>query len=247
MGFAHACAITSDGAPYCWGRGWGDTPQPVPATVTFQSLDGDFRTFCGLTESGEAWCWGSNDEGQFGNGERDASSDVYHTTPVPVLTDLRFSQIAVGSRHACGIDTETESAWCWGDDFNGQLGDGTRPAGASLTSTWGSPPRAGRPPNRRRSAGAGWSAATRSTTSPSRSADRPRPGAPSDIRGERDAPGTTRSRRWRSGWDPAPPPPRTLGDAGCTPRSGHTRGRTRPDRSSCSFARSRPRARSPSG
>jgi alpha-tubulin suppressor-like RCC1 family protein len=34
-----------------------------------------------------------------------------------------FTHLAAGDNHTCGIDT-TGSAWCWGADSAGQLGDG---------------------------------------------------------------------------------------------------------------------------
>ena len=34
-----------------------------------------------------------------------------------------FTTLAAGQSHTCGIDT-TGTAWCWGDDAYGQVGDG---------------------------------------------------------------------------------------------------------------------------
>jgi alpha-tubulin suppressor-like RCC1 family protein len=40
-------------------------------------------------------------------------------------SDLFFSKVATGWRHSCGLDPRG-LAWCWGNNFWGQLGDGTR-------------------------------------------------------------------------------------------------------------------------
>jgi alpha-tubulin suppressor-like RCC1 family protein len=40
-------------------------------------------------------------------------------------SDLFFSSVSTGWRHTCGLDPRG-LAWCWGDNFWGQLGSGTR-------------------------------------------------------------------------------------------------------------------------
>jgi alpha-tubulin suppressor-like RCC1 family protein len=40
-------------------------------------------------------------------------------------SDLFFSSVSTGWRHSCGLDPRG-LAWCWGNNFWGQLGDGTR-------------------------------------------------------------------------------------------------------------------------
>jgi len=131
LAVGHTCALTTEGAAYCWGRHWGLSPQPVPTPVRFATLSGGASTFCGLTDSGEAWCWGSNRDGLFGNGEQDdpQAPEIYRTVPTQVVTELRFSKLSVGGRHVCAIDTERSEAYCWGSDDTGQLGDGTPSSG----------------------------------------------------------------------------------------------------------------------
>lgn len=83
---------------------------------------------CALTTAGEAYCWGNNGSGQLGIGQADYGP---HATPAPVVGSLRFTSLAAGGHHTCGLTT-TGDAYCWGGNWAGQLGsgstDGARPA-----------------------------------------------------------------------------------------------------------------------
>jgi len=130
-GGAHTCALTGAGAAYCWGgntagqlgSGSGNNLSTVPSLVagglTFDRVAAGAATTCALTVSGAAYCWGANDVGQLGTGVADSLA----RTPQPVTGALTFRTITVGGRHACGLTTDS-LAYCWGDDANGQLGDG---------------------------------------------------------------------------------------------------------------------------
>ena len=43
---------------------------------------------------------------------------------VPVLGGIRFSSVSGGLFHSCGVSTSS-TAYCWGRNDQGQLGDGT--------------------------------------------------------------------------------------------------------------------------
>ena len=51
------------------------------------------------------------------------SGDVSDTTSVTVVA-IHFASVVAGGGHSCGIRTDG-AAYCWGDNGNGQLGDGT--------------------------------------------------------------------------------------------------------------------------
>lgn len=139
-GESTGCGINSQRLLFCWGSSqWGTVGNgtlatayfaPVPATVLserFESLDGGGDHMCALTTQGFAYCWGRDDFGQLGD-----TLLVNSTTPIPVVgpdglmaTRLRFSSIAAGGSHTCGVEAGTGTAWCWGDGSSGQRGDGT--------------------------------------------------------------------------------------------------------------------------
>ena len=133
-GRLHTCGVTAAGTAYCWGgNGFGQlgdgtatnrlTPVLVqpPTGVSFAAVDaGDFHT-CGVTAAGTAYCWGANGSAQLGDGTTiDRSSPV----PVPPPTGVSFAAVTAGRLHTCGV-TPAGTAYCWGSNSVGQLGDGT--------------------------------------------------------------------------------------------------------------------------
>jgi alpha-tubulin suppressor-like RCC1 family protein len=140
-GEQHTCALTQGGAAYCWGLnsrgelGDGTTiNRSAPVAVTgghvFESITtgGAGNGFsCALTGAGAAWCWGQNIAGQLGIGSVD---NLPHSAPVPVTGGIVFDSLSAGPTHVCGL-TAAGSAWCWGSNQLGELGDGSltpRPA-----------------------------------------------------------------------------------------------------------------------
>lgn len=93
----------------------------VTPTNAFVSIDAGSTHACGLTSGGQPWCWGRNSVGQLGDSTASA-------TTVPVATFQMgwnaFTQLTAGALHTCAI-TSAGQAWCWGNNGDGRLGDGT--------------------------------------------------------------------------------------------------------------------------
>jgi alpha-tubulin suppressor-like RCC1 family protein len=137
-GVNHTCGLTSAGAAWCWGaNNLGElgipasnrevTPVAVnaPASIAFDLISAGNEAggvTCARSVTGEAWCWGANNQAQLGRGTRDF---VPHDVPERVSGQLKFATIDVGTgSHVCGV-TSDGTAYCWGGNRNGALGDGT--------------------------------------------------------------------------------------------------------------------------
>jgi len=135
-----ACGLTAVGAAYCWGEnasgqlGIGTTTGPdacsghpcslVPLLVSgglqFRAITVGFAHVCALTIGGAAYCWGANGVGELGTG----GPPVGSTTPALIAGGLTFASLSAGSQHTCGV-TVAGVVYCWGRNYEGQLGDGS--------------------------------------------------------------------------------------------------------------------------
>jgi alpha-tubulin suppressor-like RCC1 family protein len=132
-GGGHTCGLTADSLAYCWG--WNFSGELGSGTTTLTELrplavqsgqrwrdiqPGDAHT-CAINAAGRLFCWGDNVYGQVGDGV----FSINRPSPTAVATELTFVQVSTGFLYSCAV-TASGSAYCWGFNDRGQLGDGSR-------------------------------------------------------------------------------------------------------------------------
>ena len=134
-GSYHTCAIMSDRSVMCWGDNWNgqigdgtnaDKTTPVeisiPSNSSAFSLDAGALHTCLGVNDGSLFCWGYNAYGQLGNGGNGNSNSP---VGVPLSAEQFLSSVQVGLFHSCAL-FDSGGVACWGDNSNGQLGDGSQ-------------------------------------------------------------------------------------------------------------------------
>lgn len=135
-GGTHVCAVTSDGAVWCWGHTAegqagviAGSPLLRPARVA--GIDGavavaaNYEVSCALKGDGTVWCWGWG--WCLGIGD----STVRTTVPLRVSSLDRVIAIEDGGSYMCAL-RDDGTVWCWGRSYRGIFGDGASGAPESL-------------------------------------------------------------------------------------------------------------------
>jgi alpha-tubulin suppressor-like RCC1 family protein len=138
----HTCALLSSGGVKCWGNNaWGQLGDGtrdnkfIPVDVSGLSTSGVVAISaggshtCALLSSGGVKCWGINEFGQLGKGESNGSEilkdNLFSTIPIDVVgLSSGVTAISAGGAHTCAL-MNSSGIKCWGDNFSGQLGNGT--------------------------------------------------------------------------------------------------------------------------
>jgi alpha-tubulin suppressor-like RCC1 family protein len=127
-GWTHTCGLTGNGNAFCWGLNGdgqlGDGSQldrlvPTRVRGTIETLTAGNVHTCGLS-AGQALCWGGNRFGQLGDGTTEGKPQP---TPVVGLPSAA-TQVVAGAAHTCAL-VSGGAAYCWGQNLQGQLGDGS--------------------------------------------------------------------------------------------------------------------------
>ncbi|MAQ71925.1 MAG: hypothetical protein CL565_06995 [Alphaproteobacteria bacterium] len=141
-----SCGIQADGSGWCWGAdnysqiGDGATStghaEPYPLDdggATWSSISVGEKYACGVQTNGSGWCWGTESYGSLGNGGTE--SDVLASPTALDDGGATWSEIvAVKANNTCGIKDD-DSAWCWGYDNFGELGNGAAITGTQISPT----------------------------------------------------------------------------------------------------------------
>ena len=90
-------------------------------TTNLQLVSLGYSHTCAIVENGDVYCWGRNHIGQLGVGN---TTDQYLPTKVLLPSGRTATAIEAGAYHTCAI-LDDNSIKCWGQNTNGQIGDGT--------------------------------------------------------------------------------------------------------------------------
>ena len=93
----------------------------VTGELLFRQVAAGLSHTCAVAIDNRAYCWGWNVYGQLGDG----TTTVSRPTPKPMIGGVSFIEVSAGVRHSCGLSLD-HRIYCWGDNNEGQLGDGTR-------------------------------------------------------------------------------------------------------------------------
>ena len=136
LGNGFSCGRTAAGQGYCWGVGSDGrlgsiltANSPAPRAITggllLASLAAGYSHACGITVGTVLYCWGANRSGQLGAGMIAGSA-----SPIRVIgfqaVEVTVAGIGTGSgAHSCAIAADRLTVRCWGQNDEGQLGNGT--------------------------------------------------------------------------------------------------------------------------
>jgi alpha-tubulin suppressor-like RCC1 family protein len=130
VGWDHGCALLGSGSVRCWGYNFygevGDgttVSRSAPVAVTGVSnatrIAAGHDRSCAVLSNGSLLCWGSNLAGEIGDG----TTGGIRSTPVAVIGMSESLSLALGQRHTCALRSDS-AVLCWGDNADGQLGNG---------------------------------------------------------------------------------------------------------------------------
>jgi hypothetical protein len=127
--YTYVCEVSDHGALACSGNTPGYTkidPTAIPSLdqgVQMVSAGAEF--VCALLDNSVVKCWGENYYGQLGT-EQGIKNNKIITKPVEVAgLGPGVVKIASGSRFTCAL-LDSGEVKCWGQNYKGQLGDGTQ-------------------------------------------------------------------------------------------------------------------------
>jgi alpha-tubulin suppressor-like RCC1 family protein len=137
-------AVRTNGSAWAWGRNncgqLGDNTTANKSSPV--SVVGGFSDWCsvsagryhslGIRVGGAVWAWGSNGSGRLGDGTTTSTS-----SPVSVVGAFAdWCGVSAGGYHSLAVRTNG-TAWAWGANTSGALGDNTTVAKSSPVSVVG--------------------------------------------------------------------------------------------------------------
>lgn len=127
----HMLAARNDHTLWVWGGNatgqlGNGVYYPIYTPVHLSSIDsvtqaagGKFHSLV-LKDDGTVWAWGFNTDGQVGA----IGAKLEQTTPIQVDFLANVTAIAAGGYHSVALRSDG-TVWAWGDNYYGQVGDGS--------------------------------------------------------------------------------------------------------------------------
>ena len=127
----HSLALASDGTVWAWGHNdcgqLGDgttinktTPEQVIGLSGAVAISAGNSVSYALKSDGTVWAWGKGTNGALGDG-----TEIHKLTPVQVVGLTNITAISSGTNLQAFAIMSDSTAWAWGFNRYGQLGDGT--------------------------------------------------------------------------------------------------------------------------
>lgn len=136
-GGSTTCALTNEGSVYCWGDNTFSqsgvenslenknakviSPNKIDTLQDISMISVGENHSCALTSNSLVDCWGSNSNNNFQLGK--ITKNSIYPTPIEVPNVFDMKSISAGGLHTCGLK-ENGSIYCWGNNYQGQLGNG---------------------------------------------------------------------------------------------------------------------------
>jgi hypothetical protein len=133
VGETSACALSVGGQVYCWGQvvynegAYEDSTVPVSiaqydslANKSFKTIEVGSNMTCVVSTDDELFCWGTTIASLSGTN----TLTPVHMNADGLLQGLSIKKLSVNDQVGCAIASD-DKAYCWGENYNGVLGDGT--------------------------------------------------------------------------------------------------------------------------
>jgi alpha-tubulin suppressor-like RCC1 family protein len=100
---------------------WGANATTGGVSTSIQNASAGDGYTCVL-QNGGVLCWGSNNLGQLGSGSTSTTATTSASAPIGLASNVAY--FGAGFDHACAVTT-SGGVKCWGNNANGELGNGT--------------------------------------------------------------------------------------------------------------------------